>query len=118
MRAQSLLKQNVEALLRARHQQDKDLAMWVGHSGGWISKVFKGERNIRVTDLDRIADFFGLSVYQLFAPGIGPLTERRVVQRRKLKERRIADRSAILANIPQKRRRRRKVEEDDEEATG
>jgi hypothetical protein len=83
VRADRLLRQNIDALLRARHQTRHDLAMWCRRSDAWLSKILSEtetnnqKRSVPLKYLDRIADFFGLSVYQLFQPGIGPLTERR-----------------------------------------
>lgn len=84
MKATFLLRQNIRALLRARGQKDSDLAQWCKKSRAWISKILAEDRDDRtkvrelnVRDLDRIADFFGLATYQLFQPGISPLTERR-----------------------------------------
>ena len=93
MKALPLLKQNIEALLRARHQDQKDLAQWCRRTEAWLSAALsKEERGIPVKYLDRIADFFGLATYQLFQPGITPLTERRSrVDRRRVKDRRISN---------------------------
>lgn len=83
MKATFLLKKNIEALLSARGQSQHDLASWCRRSDAWISKILsetsnpKSERGVPLRDLDRIADFFGLAAYQLFQPGISPLTERR-----------------------------------------
>lgn len=78
MKASFLFKQNIDALLRARGQTRHDLAMWCRRSDPWLSKILgKDDRNVPMKYLDRMADFFGLAVYQLFQPGITPLTERR-----------------------------------------
>lgn len=78
MRASLLLKSNVDALLRARGQNRKDLAQWCRRSESWISKIFRNpNKDLPLRYYDRIADFFGLAVYELFRPGISPLTERR-----------------------------------------
>jgi hypothetical protein len=85
LRAELLLAHNVRALLKARGQKPHDLAFYFHRSDAWISKILNAEfaidpkdkRGLRVVDLDRLADFFGLATYQLFAPGISPLTERR-----------------------------------------
>lgn len=93
MKASILLKQNIRALLHARHEGQHALAMWVGHTDAWLSKALNDndERGIRMRDLDRIADFFGIATYQLFQPGITPVTERRSGRdRRKGKDRRIS----------------------------
>lgn len=77
MRADRILSENIQHLLRARGQSQKDLATWCQHTETWLSSILRGERHFRVIDYDRIADFFGIAVYQLFQPGISPLTERR-----------------------------------------
>lgn len=84
MRASLLLKHNIDTLLKARHQTRHDLAVWVrqstdkGKVDPWISKIFTAhDREFQMKYLDRIADFFGIAVYQLFQPGISPFTERR-----------------------------------------
>jgi len=93
MKALFLLKQNIEAMLRARHQDQKDLAQWCRRSEAWLSAALtKEDRGIPVKYLDRIADFFGIATYQLFQPGITPLTERRSkVPRRQLRDRRVSN---------------------------
>lgn len=91
MRADRVLSENIAHLLARRGQKQKDLALWCRHSEVWLSKALKGERDIRIKDFDRIADFFGIAVYQLFQPGISPLTERRNGRdRRKGGDRRIS----------------------------
>lgn len=84
MKASVLLKHNIDTLLKARHQTRHDLAVWVRQSTDakkvdpWISQIFtRPDREFQMKYLDRIADFFGIAVYQLFQPGISPLTERR-----------------------------------------
>lgn len=74
--------------------------MWVGKHETWISKILKEDRGIQLKDLDKIADFFGLTVHQLFSPGISPLTERRRGQRRSGRERRgTTDRRRQVAGV-------------------
>lgn len=87
MRADLLLRENINTLLFKRRHDQKDLAFYAGKSSGWISKALAGHRAFRVRDLDVIADFFGLRVWELFAPGISPLTERRRLERRKTERR-------------------------------
>lgn len=77
MKAPRILAENISSLLRARGQTQHDLASWCHHTDVWLSKFLKGGREIQLKDLDRIADFFGIATYQLFQPGISPLTERR-----------------------------------------
>lgn len=91
MRANQLLKNNVLALLKLHQKSRKDLAIWCYRSESWISKIFKEtRREFPNKYLDRMADFFGLATYQLFQPGISPLTERRRSERRIGRERRIS----------------------------
>lgn len=82
LKANYLLVENIRALLAARGIDDKALAIWCGHKPAWLSKVLSSERGIKLADLDKIADFFGLTVAQLFQHGISPLTERRHTTRR------------------------------------
>jgi transcriptional regulator with XRE-family HTH domain len=77
MKADRVLSENIQHLLRKRGQSQKDLAFWCGHTETWLSSILRGDRHFRILDYDRIADFFGIAVYQLFQPGISPLTERR-----------------------------------------
>lgn len=91
MKASALLKSNVDALLRARHQTNHDLAQWCRRSDAWLSKILgKDNRNVPLEYLDRIADFFGLATYQLFQPGLTGLLERRKSERRSGKDRRVS----------------------------
>lgn len=109
MKASALLKSNVEALLRARHQTNHDLAQWCRRSDAWLSKILgKDNRNVPLEYLDRIADFFGLATYQLFQPGLTGMHERRKgLDRRKGKDRRISalnhqvreSVSSVIANL-------------------
>jgi transcriptional regulator with XRE-family HTH domain len=82
LRADLLLAQNVRALLNGRGLDARALAVWCGHGGPWISKILNGERGIRLVDLGKMADFFGLTVAQLFQHGITDVTERRRHARR------------------------------------
>ena len=88
-RADVLLSTNIRALLRTRGLDDQALAIWCGHKPAWISKILNGERGVKIRDLGKIADFFGLTVAELFQHGIDPLTERRKAERRSGTERRI-----------------------------
>lgn len=92
MKASYLLKTNIDKLLQARHQSQHDLAQWCRRSDAWLSKILgKDNRNIPLAYLDRIADFFGIATYQLFQPGISPLTERRkTADRRSGADRRVS----------------------------
>lgn len=83
MSASYTLGRNIKALLAKRHLQQQDLATWCHVTPAWISKILSDpkpgepENRISMKHLDRIAEFFGFSVYQLFLPGISDLTERR-----------------------------------------
>lgn len=102
------MRNNVRALLYARKESQADLASWLKHSRSWINKFLNGERQVQLKDLDRIADFFGLATYQLFQPGISPITERRIQERRKGRDRRIGHAGRelrALATVVDKARR-------------
>lgn len=81
-KATYILTQNIAALLAARHLNAGDLAQWCGHKSAWVSKILKGERGLRVEDLDKVADFLGITVPELFQFGVTPLLERRRSERR------------------------------------
>lgn len=88
LKANFLLVQNIQSLLAARGETAKSLAQWAGHKPAWLSKILSGDRGIKLSDLDKIADFFGLTVAHLFQHGISTLTERRRTARRTGKDRR------------------------------
>lgn len=88
IRADLLFRRNVEALIRARKINQKDLAFWCGHKTPWLSKILSGTRGIQLEDVGRIADFFGLTTAQLFQRSINDLFERRRAQRRSGRDRR------------------------------
>src|SRR5688572_6986034 len=91
LKSHLLLKENIDALLEARHLRRKDLALWCRRSEAWLSQIFTSpERNVPLKYLDRIADFFNLATYQLFQPGISGLYERRKAERRSGKDRRLS----------------------------
>jgi hypothetical protein len=91
----ALLKHNIETLLKARGQTRASLARACGCSRSWLDKAFSSpEREIPSKYYDVIANYFGISVYQLFSLGIDPLTERRSHTRRRGHERRISAASA------------------------
>jgi len=77
------LRMNIELLLNRRREEQKALAAHMGRHPTTLNKFLKGTREIQMVDLDKIADFFGLATYQLFQPGIAPLTERRKVRDRR-----------------------------------
>lgn len=111
MKSHLTLKQNIDALLRARGQTRRDLAQHVlqtldKRADSWISHIFgrKGyhARVVPSQYLDRIAAFFGREVHQLFQPGIaGSASERRRDgSERRIAERRIIGTSRALATGP------------------
>lgn len=100
LRANVLLIQNIRSLLLARGVDDKALAMFCGHKPAWLSKILAGERGIGLSDLDKVADFFGLTVSQLLQHGISPLTERRKRDRRAGVDRRVEDRRRGGVRLP------------------
>lgn len=97
MKALALLKHNIDAILKERRQTRRDLAQYVRQSfdnkkiDPWISHIFTdADAEFQMKYLDRIADFFGVTVYQLFQPGVSHLTERRKRERRSGTERRLS----------------------------
>jgi transcriptional regulator with XRE-family HTH domain len=102
LKAVYILKKNIDALLQARGQKRKELAQYCGRTEAWMSQIFtKPHREIPLKYLDRIADFFGLAPYQLFQPGISPLTERRKGgDRRSGVDRRVIDVADVRAVVP------------------
>lgn len=102
MKAGYLFKKNIETLLKARGHTRHDLAFWCRRSDAWLSKILgNSDRNLPLKYLDRIAEFFGLAAYQLFQPGISPLTERRNGKdRRSGQDRRISAKVRRTAETP------------------
>jgi hypothetical protein len=88
LRADHLLVENIRTLLSERGIDDSALAIWCGHKPAWISKIMSLERGVPMKELGKIADFFGLTVSQLFSTGISSLTERRKCERRSAIDRR------------------------------
>jgi transcriptional regulator with XRE-family HTH domain len=99
LRALNQLRQNVESLLFRRKENQKTLADATGIDPTTLNKFLRGTREIQLKDLDAIADFFGIATYQLFQPGIAPLTERRVGERRRGQERRIGHQARELHRV-------------------
>lgn len=101
MRANQLLKHNIDTILKIRGLNRKDLAQWCYRTESWISKIYRNaNREIPLKYLDRIADFLGVATYQLFQPGISPLTERRrAINRRTVAERRIGHAQRELRTV-------------------
>jgi len=98
VRPDVLLARNLRALLHARRVDDSALAAWCGHKPAWLSKILNGERGLRVKELGRVADFFGVEVAVLFQYGIDAVLERRKYTRRMSFDRRqIQDRRQSLS---------------------
>lgn len=114
LKAHFLLKKNIDTLLHKRGHSRRELAAYCRRSESWLSQIFTNEdRNVPLKYLDRIADFFGLATFQLFQPGISPLTERRTGQeRRSGQDRRI---SAARRDLPTTPVRQLSVSPDDEQ---
>lgn len=97
IKARTLLARNIHAILTARGEDQTALAAWCRHKSSWINKILAGKRPMHIDDFDRVADFLGISVYQLFLPGISALTERRRPgDRRSNRERRIGHVERII----------------------
>jgi transcriptional regulator with XRE-family HTH domain len=113
LRAVNLLRENIRSLLRARGTNQKELSFFLRRHPTTINKFLKGTREVQLADLDRMADFFGLATYQLFQPGISPLTERRSgKERRKLPDRRIGYAAHIAPEPPRGPQHPRLSDED------
>src|SRR4051812_7014537 len=73
--ANYVLKQNIDALLKQRGATRKDLAFVCKRTESWISKIFRApDKALPMQYYDRIADFLGVSVYELFRPGTSTMT--------------------------------------------
>jgi transcriptional regulator with XRE-family HTH domain len=99
MKARLLLARNIHAILTARKETQTALAFYCRRKLSWINKILAGKRPMHIDDFDRVADFLGIGVYQLFQPGITALTERRRPgDRRAARDRRIghAERTVAL----------------------
>jgi transcriptional regulator with XRE-family HTH domain len=62
-----LLRRNIAARLGGRGKRPTDLAKFVGKTDGWISHVLGGRRNLKLDDLDAIAEFLEVAPSDLFA---------------------------------------------------
>lgn len=107
MTAATLLKRNIDTMLKARNQTRHDLAFWCRKSDAWLSRILdeklKGTeaRGLPLKYLDRIADFFGITAYQLFQPGISAISERRSGrERRGGADRRIGRSTNVRTPLP------------------
>ena len=117
MRAPLLLKRNIDALLKIHGYTRKDLAEWCSRTESWIAKIYGDEaREVPMRYVDRIADFFGKSAYELFQPGITRETERRSGRDRRTRtDRRIGPHArqhqSLKAEVNQFHPRRTEAEE-------
>jgi len=121
LRANLLLKQNIDAILKRRGKTRRELAQFTlrtvdKRADSWISHIFGAKgyhtREIPLRYLDRIADFFGLDAYRLFQPGIADVTERRADKDRRVgPDRRI---NATASGLPSTPIRQIAVTPDDE----
>ncbi len=92
------LAMNVRYLLDEFHVTQADLCAHAKVDPSTFTKFMQGKRELQLFHLDGIASKFGLSVYQLFQPGISRLTDRRVIPDRRMgHDRRNPDR---LAHVP------------------
>jgi transcriptional regulator with XRE-family HTH domain len=97
-KALAQLRMNVDYLLLSRRRTRADLAAEMKIDPSTLTKFFNGTREIQFHHLDGMAGFFGLDTYELFRPGISPLTERRKIKDRRMGlDRRRVDR---LAHVP------------------
>lgn len=106
-----LLRENIRYLLDKRKESQTALAHACGHQKAWINKFLQdtkivagrkvpNDREVSIVDMGKIAEFFGLYVYQLFQPGISAMTERRTAtDRRSGQERRIGHAGRQLATL-------------------
>jgi hypothetical protein len=88
-RADLLLAENLRTLIAARRVDAGDVALACGHGAAWISKILNGDRGMRVQDVGKAAAYFGLTVSEIFSPGISAMTERRRRTRRAHLDRRV-----------------------------
>lgn len=101
LKANALMKANIDTLLRARGQSRRDLAQWCRRTDAWIGKIMaEDHREFPMKYFDRIADFFGIATYQLLQPGISPLTERRKAGERRTGQDRRLSRAFPSAQAP------------------
>lgn len=101
MKAPFIVRQNLGSLLAGRKETAAALARYVGKHKTWMSQFLTGKRSeLQLSDLDKIADFFGIATYQLFQPGISTLTERRSrTDRRTGRDRRIGHDVRMLGGL-------------------
>lgn len=94
------LRMNVEFLLAQRRRSKADLAAEMKIDPSTLSKFLRGSREIQFHHLDGMAAFFGTQIYELFQPGISPLTERRKIADRRMGLDRRQTKRDRLAHVP------------------
>lgn len=101
LKALPQLRVNIKALIERDKVTQKALAFAIGKQDSDLSKFLgdKDDRKLTVEDLDRVADFFGVSVYQLLSPGGSVRTERRHGERRAGPERRVGHAKRAMREI-------------------
>lgn len=102
LRSMHILRMNIRALLTKRRESEAALAQYLGfkHRSS-LNKFLNNDRGgFQMWRLDRLSDFFGLPVYQLFQPGISPLLERRVLKDRRMGHDRRQAHPDRLAHVP------------------
>lgn len=108
LKSAALLRAHIADLLMIRKEDQQSLARACGHERSWINKVINGHRALQIEDLDNIAKFFGIATYQLFQPGIAPISERRSrPDRRQGRERRIGHQQREMHGVAEELKRHR-----------
>lgn len=67
---------DIRALRQSRGMTLSALALALGRSVGWVSQVERGLSEPTISDLRRIATFFGVPLSLFFRPGDAPESER------------------------------------------
>lgn len=80
VKASHTLRLNIEALLARDHVTPAALAMACGGKDrSWMTRFLNQQRHeLQLEDIEKIADFFGKQVYELFHPRTSTVTDRRV----------------------------------------
>ena len=73
---------NVEQLMEMHGINQVELVARVAKSQPWLSKRMTGQTPFRMSDLDLLAEVFGLSPWQLLQEGYGKLDRRGGAERR------------------------------------
>lgn len=72
------IRTNITALLTRDHVTPSALSGACGHTRSWMSRFLQRKRHeLQLGDLDKIADFFQIAVYDLFRPTHGSISDRR-----------------------------------------